>query len=156
MTYEHNLAMDRLLAMLYSQLDTRSYQIRPNASRTRRGDDSYFIPDIFVLPVSLANHMAERSRAAAPNHPLEVYSEPLPLVVEVWSRSTGRYDVDTKLPEYQRRGDIEIWRIHPYEHTLTAWRRQPDGRYTEAVYTSGVIEPAALPGVRIVIDELFA
>jgi Uma2 family endonuclease len=44
---------------------------------------------------------------------LELYVEPLPLVVEVWSPSTGQYDVDEKLPEYQRRGDLEIWRFHP-------------------------------------------
>ena len=46
---------------------------------------------------------------------LEVYEGPLPLVVEVWSASTGNYDVESKLLEYQRRGDLEIWRLHPYE-----------------------------------------
>ena len=60
---------------------------------------------------------------------LEVYDQPLPLVVEVWSRSTGDYDVEEKLAVYQQRGDLEIWRIHPYERTLTAWRRLPDGSY---------------------------
>jgi Uma2 family endonuclease len=54
---------------------------------------------------------------------LEIYDEPLPLVAEVWSPSTGGYDVLAKLPEYRRRGDTEIWLLHPYERTLTAWRR---------------------------------
>ena len=74
---------------------------------------------------------------------------------EIWSPSTGRYDIQTKLAEYQRRGDIEIWRIHPYERTLTAWRLQPDGSYSETVYRGGVIQPVALPGVTIDIDRLF-
>ena len=61
------------------------------------------------------------------------------------SRSTGYYDVDAKLPEYQRRGDLEIWRIHPYERTLIAWRCQADGSYTESLYTSGTVQSAATP-----------
>lgn len=80
---------------------------------------------------------------------------PLPLVVEVSSPSTGDYDVDTKLPEYQRRGDLEIWRVHPYDHALTAWRRQPDGSYLEMGHTGGGVRPVALPGVAIDLDALF-
>ena len=79
----------------------------------------------------------------------------MPLVVEVWSPSTGQSDIEEKLREYQQRGDLEIWRIHPYERTLTAWRRQPDGSYTETLYRGGIIEPAAIPNVRIDIDRLF-
>ena len=77
------------------------------------------------------------------------------LVVEIWSPSTGTYDVDTKLSEYQQRGDLEVWRIHPYERTLTAWRRQPDGSYAMTLYDGGAIQPAALPSVTIEIDRLF-
>jgi len=76
-------------------------------------------------------------------------------VAEVWSPSTGRNDARTKLPEYQARGDAAIWFIHPYERTLTAWRRQPDGTSTRTPYHAGVVEPVALPGVRIKLDELF-
>jgi Uma2 family endonuclease len=61
------------------------------------------------------------------------YADPLPLVVEVWSPSTGDYDVKTKLNLYQQRGDVEIWFIHPYDRTLTTWRRQRDGSYLERV-----------------------
>ena len=86
---------------------------------------------------------------------LEVYDQPLPLVVEVWSRSTGDYDVEEKLAVYQQRGDLEIWRIHPYERTLTAWRRQPDGSYEETIHREGVVRPTALPGVEIDLAALF-
>jgi Uma2 family endonuclease len=72
---------------------------------------------------------------------LEIYDEPLPLVA--------------KLPEYRRRGDTEIWLLHPYERTLTAWRRQTDGEYIESVYHGGVVLPMALPGVTVDLDALF-
>jgi hypothetical protein len=55
---------------------------------------------------------------------LEVDDAPLPLVVEVWSRSTGGDDVEEKLADDQRRGDAEIWRLHPFEKTLTRWVRR--------------------------------
>ena len=76
-------------------------------------------------------------------------------MVEVWSRSTGGYDVNAKLPVYMERGDLEIWRIHPYERSLTSWVRQPDGSYQESVYRGGIVSLAALPGVTIDLDELF-
>ena len=85
----------------------------------------------------------------------EVFEDPVPLVVEVWSPSTGDYEIDDKLREYQLRGDMEIWRLHPYERTLWTWRRQPGGSYVETVVTSGAVEPAALPGVTIDLDALF-
>jgi Uma2 family endonuclease len=87
---------------------------------------------------------------------LEVYDEALPLVVEVRSPSTGTYDVDEKIPEYKRRGDLEIWRVHPFERTMTAWRRQPDGTYTETTYEGGAVQPVALPNVTVDLDALFA
>jgi Uma2 family endonuclease len=51
----------------------------------------------------------------------------MPLVVEVRSWTAESYDFATKLQGYRLRGDLEIWFIHPYERTLTVWRRQPDG-----------------------------
>jgi Uma2 family endonuclease len=86
---------------------------------------------------------------------LESYMQPLPFVAEVWSPSTGDYDVDTKFPEYKKRGDLEIWRIHPYDRQIIAWRRQADGSYSETAYTSGEVPVASLPGVTIKLDSLF-
>ena len=79
----------------------------------------------------------------------------MPLVVEVWSPSTGDYDVEEKLPEYQRRGDLEIWRLHPYDKTLIRWVQQPDGSYADSLLRGGSVQPAALPGVSIQLDSLF-
>ncbi len=64
--------------------------------------------------------------------------------------------MDSKLPEYQRRGDLEIWRVHPVERTLTMWRRNDDGSYIELIVTAGAVQPIGLPGVTIDLDALFA
>jgi Uma2 family endonuclease len=150
MSYDHNFTMNSLGRQLLTQLDPAEFQVRINSGRVRRTDETYYIPDIFVFPPALARPL--RGRADI----LETYDAPLPLVVEIWSRSTGNYDVDEKLPEYQRRGDLEIWRLHPFKRTLTVWRRQPDGIYAETIFHGGRIQPVALPGVTIDLDALFA
>ncbi|HZQ38269.1 MAG TPA: Uma2 family endonuclease [Dehalococcoidia bacterium] len=86
----------------------------------------------------------------------EAYSGPLPLVVEVWSRSTGGVDVSDRLPEYRRRGDLEIWLLHPCERRLTTWVRQIDGTYAETVHTGGIVWPAHLPDIAIDLAASFA
>ena len=149
MTWEHNEVTDELAFRLRSQLDRRRYRVRNAKGHVRCPERSYFIPDLFVIPAALFE-----SRRGRPDQ-LESYTEPLPLVVEIWSRSTGDYDQGEKLEEYKRRGDAEIWLLHPYERTLTAWRRQPDGSYTETRYLGGTVQPVALPRVTIDLDTLF-
>jgi Uma2 family endonuclease len=151
MTTDHNEIARRLQRRLVLQVDERDYSVATDNGRVRISGGTFYVPDLCVIPRALVERLRREQPAA-----LEVYDEPLPLVVEMWSPSTGGYDVEHKLREYQRRGDAEIWRIHPRERTLTARRRQPDGSYTETVFTGGVVEPVALPGVRIVLDELFA
>ena len=149
MSAEHNHAMFELGYQLRGQLDPNEYRVRVNAGHVRQGDVTYFIPDVIVIPTAL--ELGQRGHPGS----LELYVDPLPLVIEVWSPSTGAYDVDAKLPEYQRRGDLEIWRFHPFDRTLTAWRRRDDGTYAETVHTGGVVRLAALPNVAIDLDPLF-
>ncbi|HKS92407.1 MAG TPA: Uma2 family endonuclease [Tepidiformaceae bacterium] len=148
MSMEHNSVARRLGFLLQSQLDWREYEVSVDAGYVRWTEANYFGPDVFVIPAAYM----ERRRG---QRGLETYDEPLPFVAEVWSPSTGGYDVDTKFPEYMARGDLEIWRVHPYEKSLTAWRRQADGTYAESHYTSGVVHVESLPGVAIVLDRLF-
>jgi Uma2 family endonuclease len=148
MTFAHNQAQILLAAQLVQQLDRHRFAVRSNAGHVRRSPENYFIPDVFVFPLELAAEF--RGRVV-----LEWYDTPLPLIVEIWSPSTGDYDIETKLIEYQRRGDLEIWRIHPFDRTLTAWRRQPDGSYAEAQFRGGVVQPVALSNVTIDLDALF-
>lgn len=150
MTLGHNDSMSQMTRQLVLQLDPAVYTVRENSARLRISTGNYYVPDLCIVPRELMRR-ALQGRADE----LEVYEEPLPLVVEVWSPSTGEYDVDTKLPEYRLRGDLEIWRVHPIERTLIAWRRQPDGSYMETLYTQGIVEPASLPGVRIELARLF-
>lgn len=150
MTTRHNDLARILRDMLVAQLDRREFAVS-ETSRLRISTGNHYIPDVCVIPRALVRRREEE----APNS-LEVYSDPLPLVVEVWSRRTGDYDIEQKLREYQLRGDAEVWRIHPRERTLTCWRKQPDGTYAETRYRTGVVRPAALPGVTIDLDELFA
>jgi Uma2 family endonuclease len=149
MTYEHNHVARRLLYTLAQQLDPTRFEVSLSLGHVRRSAESYFIPDVYVIPIELTHPLRGRRDL------LEAYAAPLPLVVEVWSPSTGDYDVDTKIPEYRARGDIEIWRIHPFDRTLTAWRRQADGTYAESRHTGGIVEPVALPGVTVDLDTLF-
>lgn len=149
MSFEHNQMSMDLAATLLHQLDRAQFLVRVNLGHVRRSSQSYYIPDVFVFPAALSEPFVGR-------HVLENYGALLPLVVEVWSPSTGDYDVETKLLEYQQRGDLEIWRLHPHEKTLTAWRRQPDGTYTETILHGGLVHPIALPGVTLDLDALFA
>jgi Uma2 family endonuclease len=149
MAAAHNRLATYLGHFLMTQLDLEEYEVRVNFGHIRRSADNYFIPDVSVIPTSLVEQQIDQDDV------LETYRDPLPLVVEVWSRSTGRYDLRTKLREYRRRRDHEIWYAHPTQRTLTAWRLQPDGTYVETVFRGGLVQPVALPGVTIDLDNLF-
>jgi Uma2 family endonuclease len=150
MTWDHANTVRNLGHLLQNQLEPNDYLVPMNMGRVQRSAEGYYTPDVYVVP----REMFRRLYRPGPGE-MEAYPEPLPLVAEVWSPSTGRYDVRVKLREYQARGDVEIWLIQPYERTLTAWRRQPDGGYSETVFTGGVVEPVALPGVAIELAALF-
>jgi Uma2 family endonuclease len=149
MSWEHGSVNARLSYLLQHQLNWDEFHVRINEGHVRRSAERYYLPDIVVVPAALGDPFRNKPGA------LPVFRHPLPLVVEVWSPSTGDYDVDAKLPEYMARGDLEVWRIHPYEQTLTAWRRQPDGSYAESVYHEGIVRPASLPNVAIDLRVLF-
>jgi hypothetical protein len=118
-------------------------------SPVRWSTRNIFIPDVAVVPAAFGSEFQDRPGVLA------IFSRPLPLVVAVWSVTTGDYDVDVKIPAYQRRRDLEIWRIHPYDRTLTAWRRSPDGNYEETTFREGSVSSVALPGVIVELAALF-
>ncbi len=150
MSVEHGDIMVLLTAMIHNQLDRREFKVRVQHARLRLSSQTYYIPDLAVVPTSLEHTLRVRPGT------LDAYPEPLPLVVEIWSPSTGDYDINEKLQDYQQRGDLEIWRVHPYERSLTAWRRQPNGEYAETVYREGIVQPAFLPSVEVDLEELFS
>ena len=148
MSFRHGNIPMLLGHFLLSQLDPDQYDV-VSELRVRRPAATVFVPDLMVVPTAYSAAIRDRPVLA-------IYSDPLPLVVEVWSPSTGDYDVEAKIPVYMQRGDLEIWRIHPYERTVTRWVRQPDGSYRETVHRGGTIALSALPGVTIDLDRLFA
>jgi Uma2 family endonuclease len=149
MTTEHNETARALRDQFILRIDRARFTVADGDGRLRIASGTFYEPDLCIIPRAMVARLKEQPGT------FEVYADPIPLVVEVWSPSTGDYDVDAKIPEYQRRGDLEIWRIHPYDRTLTAWRRQPDGTHTETLLSGGVIHPIAVPGVTIAIDRLF-
>ena len=150
MTFTHNEIGQQLGYMLHDQLDRRCYRLRSNKARPRWSDRSVFIPDVMVIPASDVIAMRDDAQF------LETYAAPMPLVVEVWSRSTGDSDQDVKILAYKTRGDAEIRRIHPYQRILQRWTRQTDGIYRETIHSAGTVTPDSLPGVTIHLDALFA
>jgi Uma2 family endonuclease len=146
LTIGHNRLEIKLLLDLARQLNGTAYEVRLGQAPVQRTDRDFFLPDVYIVP---------RHPIGTPLDEFEVFVDPLPFLAEVWSPSTGVYDIDRKLPEYRKRGDLEIWRLHPFERTVTAWRRQPNGHYTETVFSSGVVQLHALPEIRIRLDDLF-
>jgi len=133
------------------QLNRAVYAVRVGYARLRRTAENYYVPDVAIVPTHL-----ERVSLRQPGS-LDAYAEPLPLVLEIWSPSTGHYDTETKIAAYQARGDEEIWRLHPLDRTLRVWRRRLNGGYDETFYQAGQVPVASLPGVVVIdLDRLFA
>ena len=131
MSVEHNDVAAFLVQLLGVQLDRAEFRVRSNSAHVRISAERSYVPDVAVVPTAMEHSLRDRPGT------LETYRFPLPLVVEVWSPSTGNYDVNAKIPGYQARGDAEIWRLHPYDRTLTRWVRREDGGYDESTVAGG-------------------
>lgn len=149
MSIEHDFVTSNLVEVLVLQLDHNHFRLSIGQARLRVSAETYYIPDVAVSPTAVVMALRETPRA------LNAYPDPLPLVIEIWSPSTGIYDVTKKIPGYQQRGDREIWRIHPYERTLTVWRRLSDGLYDTSVHRDGSVRAEPVPGVVIDLAVLF-
>src|SRR5579885_1335590 len=80
MTFAHN-AIPRLLTDMFREWSEWSeYVTAENSARLRVSTGSFLVPDLCVIPRQLwRRHIREQAEE------LEIYAEPLPLVVEVWS-----------------------------------------------------------------------
>jgi Uma2 family endonuclease len=151
MSITHMDVMAILAHLLSQQLDIRLFRVLTNDGRLRRTSRNYFIPDVAVISADVVRRLRQTQPSG-----LGVFDEPILFVAEGWSPSTGRYDVRIKIPTYQQRGDQEIWRVHPFERTVTASRRRTDGEYDEVEFTGGKVQLHALSHVVIDLDELFS
>lgn len=148
MTWDHQVVMIDLACQLRQQFPRHDFRVQAE-SRVRRPEATVLQPDVMVIPDDYGDEFRNQPGRLA------IFSRPLPFVAEVWSVSTGEYDVMAKLPIYMQRGEMEIWLIHPYEKTVTSWRRQPDGTYCSSIHQEGVMRPVVLPDVVIDVVELF-
>lgn len=146
-SWDHSRVVSELIYWLYPQLDPRQH-LPFIGAHVRCTKGTVFRPDVTIVPVEYGREFAGRPVLA-------IFSRPLPFLVEIWAPSTGDYDVDTKIPEYQKRDDLEIWRVHPYQKTITVWCRQPNGVYVESRHDRGGISLHALPDVSLALDDLF-
>ncbi|MGB4861413.1 MAG: Uma2 family endonuclease [Tepidiformaceae bacterium] len=147
MTMEHSDLAFELAFTIRSQVAHDQFHVRCDQGRLLSGA-SYLVPDVFVVEASEA--LQFRGLDAT----LEAYSAPVPFVAEVWSRSTGQYDLLEKLEAYRLRGDHEIWLLHPYEKWVRINRKAADGSYSQREVAQGLIPLAALPGVTIDVGSL--
>ncbi len=150
MSFQHHDVCAYLSHDLIRQLNRAEFRVHIGGTRLERTERNYVVPDIAVIPASLFVPLMKGRE-----YVLDFFAEPLPLVVEVWSPSTGSYDVDEKIPQYKARGDKEIWRIHPYERTLTIWRLQSGGTFVESFHRDESVSPAFSPNVVIDLAALF-
>jgi Uma2 family endonuclease len=128
-----------LARQLLPQLDRADYALRIDDARVRGPAHTILVPDLVVVPSAAITAWGDRPG-------LVIIANPMPLVIEVWTPRTDGYDVDAKIPIYRARGDLEIWRFHPAQRTLTTWVRQADGTYAETIYQPGSALPTALRG----------
>jgi Uma2 family endonuclease len=147
MTMEHYDIAFELAFAIRSQISHDEFHVRCDQGRLSTAT-SYLVPDVFVVSATQALQFRGMDST------LEAYADPVQFVAEVWSRSTGDYDVAGKLAEYQSRGDAEIWLIHPYEHRVTGFRRDAAGAYGIGETLTGRVTLSGLPGVSIDLDRL--
>src|SRR5262245_587527 len=97
MAFEHSEAASELGFGLRAQLDRRRFRVHVDGGRLLIDGDNFFIPEVAVIPLALAERFRHRSDIVA------LCEKPLPLVIQVWSPSTGGYDVSQKMPRCQQR-----------------------------------------------------
>jgi Uma2 family endonuclease len=138
----HAGALRRLNRLLTAAVGTRA--IVSGQLPLRLGRSSEPQPDLALLRPRDDFYEAEHPRA-----------EDVLLLIEV-SVTSARYDREVRVPLYARSRIPEVWVADLTTATLLI-HRSPDGvSYSDvvALRTPGVIELAAIPGVRVDLSEL--
>ena len=80
------------------------------------------------------------------------------LVIEILSKSTRRFDEDTKLDLYDRYDVLEYWIVDPDRQTVQAYRRAAEGLRLDAEFSAAaedVLTSPLLPGLSLPLSEIF-
>ena len=101
MSVEHGGVTDNLLAFLYGQLDRNEYRIRTTHARLRRSADTYYIPDIVVIPTPVVQALLDQPGS------LDAYPSRYP-----WSSKFGRPRQDgmTSMRSCRTISSAAIWK----------------------------------------------
>ncbi|MCE7869417.1 Uma2 family endonuclease [bacterium CPR1] len=142
----HQLVVGRLYeAFLPVQRSGRCWTLL-SPTDVRVADCDPVQPDLIVLRREQRKLIQEHSIQGAPA-----------LVIEVLSPSTRRHDRITKLNAYARAGIESYWLASPEDGTLELLRLNQGSYQVAAALGPGeVAEPSDWPGLRLVLDELFA
>lgn len=107
------------------------------------GADLVYRPDIIFLRTDQVTRRMTR------------FQGPPPLVVEIVSESSKRYDRETKMADYERCGVTEFWLIDP--DRKGAWFYQGvGGRFREIAVEGDTFRSLVLPGFELSLKQLRA
>lgn len=110
---------------------------------------SVYKPDIWWVPDE------RRPRGASSR-----FTDPPPLVAEVRSPSTWRYDIGTKLRHYEAAGVAEVWMVDTAADVVLVYRRsEPGGPVFDVALELTATDTLAtplIPGWEIDLAKLFA
>lgn len=112
-------------------------------------EHNVFTPDLWWVP-------AARQLGARDTH----FEVPPPLVVEVRSPSTWRYDIGTKLRHYEGRGVAEVWLVDGEVDTVHIHRRRTPAALTFDLSLDlgrdDVLTTPLVPGWQVDLEALFS
>lgn len=115
--------------------------------RTRINDHLYYYPDV-VVSCNIRLEIMDN---------LETLVNPI-LVAEVLSRSTARYDRDTKLREYQQIESLRYYLlVAQNELNVTLFTKQDDNSWTTTIYSnlSNIIELPLINNARLLVSDIY-
>ena len=102
-------------------------------------------PDLLFISNERARIAEEKNVQGAPD-----------LVIEILSKSTRVRDEGIKLERYELLGVMEYWTADPETRTARIYRRRGDRlALSEEILADGVLSTPLLPGLKIVLAEIF-
>lgn len=102
-------------------------------------------PDILFVSNGNRGIITENNVSGAPD-----------LVIEVLSPGTAERDKGLKLRLYARAGVREYWLVDPGASSIQVMQLGPEGYNTVRTHTAGAASSPLLPGLRVVLGEVFA
>jgi Uma2 family endonuclease len=102
------------------------------------------VPDVAVVLPDRLHILGESNVTDAPN-----------IVIEVVSEASIQIDYVKKRNLYQRTGAQEYWIVDPFERRVEVWRFAQGKAVLESFGDDDIVTTPLLPGVSIVVSELW-